>query len=251
MARTLIFAAVAAASLGAVALADTTIPANVAAAVADASRPAADKARDAERKPAEMLAFAEVKPGAKVADLMPGGGYFTKLFSAAVGPTGAVYAFQPAEFAPFSKTPLAASGSKPDPARPNVTFLTAPMNAFSAPEPLDVVWTAQNYHDMHDGFMKPTDVAVVNKAVFRALKPGGVYVILDHAATDGTGLAATDTLHRIDPAVVRAEVEAAGFKYDGETKVLRNATDDHSLNVFKPEIRGKSDQFVFKFRKPG
>jgi predicted methyltransferase len=235
---------------GAVALA-AAIPANIAAAVADPGRPATDTAKDAERKPAEMLAFAGIKPGDKVVDMIPGKGYFTKLFSAAVGASGKVYAFTPAEFAKFSKTPLPANGAPGDPDRPNVIFLTAPANSFSTPEPVDVVWTSQNYHDLHDDFAQPADLAQVNKAVFNALKPGGVYVILDHVAAAGSGLSATNTLHRIDPAVVKTEVEAAGFKFDGETDVLSNPADDHTKKVFDPAIRGKTDQFVFRFRKPG
>jgi predicted methyltransferase len=243
-------AAVALACSGAAALA-ADIPANVAAAVADPSRPADDRARDADRKPAEMLAFAGVKPGDKVVDFIPGKGYFTKLFSAAVGPNGKVYAYLPAEFAKFAKNPLPANGAPGDPNRPNVTFLTAPANSFATPEPVDVVWTSQNYHDLHDDFAKPADIAQVNKAVFNALKPGGVYVVLDHAAAAGSGLSATDTLHRIDPAVVKSEVEAAGFAFDGESDVLANPADDHTKKVFDPSIRGKTDQFVFRFKKPG
>ncbi len=225
--------------------------ANAAAAVADTNRPADDVKRDVDRKPADMLAFAGVKPGDKVADLIPGGGYFSRLFSTAVGEKGAVYAFTPAEFAKFSKAPLPANGAHPDPKRPNITFLTAPMNDFATPEKLDVVWTSQNYHDLHDSFAAPTDVAKVNKAIFEALKPGGVYIVLDHAAVDGSGLTATDTLHRIDSAAVRKEVEAAGFRYAGELDVLRNPADPRTANVFDKSIRGHTDQFVLKFIKPG
>ncbi len=253
MARRLLLAAavLALGGVGAVALAAPNIPANVAAAVADPARPAEDVARDAERKPAEMLAFAGVKPGDKVVDLIPGGGYFTRLFSAAVGAKGTVYAFDPAEFAQFSKKPLPANGAPWDPSRPNVTFLIGPVNSFSTPQPVDIVWTAQNYHDLHDDFAKPADLAQINKAVFKALKPGGVYIVLDHAALAGSGLSATNTLHRIDPATVKAEVEAAGFKYEGETRAVRNPADPLTAKVFDPSIKGKTDQFVFKFRKPG
>ncbi len=253
MARKLILAAAAALVLGgsgAIALAATVIPANIAAAVTDTKRPADETARDADRKPAEMLAFAGVKPGDAVVDLIPGKGYFTRLFSVAVGPKGKVYAFLPAEFAKFAKTPLPANGAPWNPAWPNVTFLTAPANSFATPEPVDVVWTSQNYHDLHDDFAKPAEVAVINRAVFNALKPGGVFIILDHVAADGSGLSATNTLHRIDPAAVKSEVEAAGFKYEGETTILRNPADPHTAIVFDPSIRGKTDQFVFKFRKP-
>lgn len=254
MSRTLIFVAaalMAAGSLTVAARAASDIPAYVVAAVADPNRPATDSQRDAARKPAEMLAFAGVKPGDKVADLIPGSGYFTRLFSAAVGPAGAVYAFMPVEFPLSPKTPMPANGAKPDPLRPNITVVTGSANSFSAPEPLDIVWTAQNYHDLHDSFTKPADLTLINAAIFKALKPGGVYIVLDHAALPGSGLTATNTLHRIDPATVRAEVEAAGFRFEGESTVLRNPADPHTIKVFDPSIRGKTDQFVFKFRKPG
>jgi predicted methyltransferase len=227
-----------------------TVPANIAAAVADPARPADDTKHDADRKPADMLAFAGVKTGDKVADVIPGGGYFCRLFSAAVGPKGAVYGYMPSEFAKFSKTPLPATGTHPDTARPNITFLTGPMNSFATPEKLDIVWTSQNYHDLHDDFAAPSDLAVINKAVFAALKPGGVYIVLDHSAADGSGLAATNTLHRIDAAQVKKEVEAAGFKFEGESNALRNPADPRTANVFDASIRGHTDQFIYKFRKP-
>ena len=246
-------AVMAVAGLAFVARAEPMIPANIAAAVADPSRPADDVSRDALRKPGAMLAFAQVAPGQRIGELIPGKGgegYFTRLFSAAVGPTGVVYAFTPAEFAHFSKTPLPPSGTHLDPARPNVVFETGPVNDFAMPQALDLVWTSQNYHDLHDSFAQPADLAKVNAAIFKALKPGGLYVVLDHAALPGSGLSATETLHRIDPAVVRAEVEAAGFKFDGESDVLHNPDDPHTAKVFDPSIRGKTDQFVFRFRKP-
>jgi predicted methyltransferase len=226
------------------------VPANVAAAVADSGRTADDKGRDAERKPAEMLEFAKVRPGETVVDFMPGGGYFTRLFSAAVGPKGKVYAFIPSEVAGFSKKPLPASGSTPDPTHPNVVALVGPVMGFAPPTPVDLVWTSQNYHDLHDPFMGPADMAKFDAAVFKALKPGGLFVILDHAAAAGSGVSATNTLHRIDPEVVKQEVTAAGFVYEGETDVLRNPADDHTKKVFDASIRGHTDQFVFKFRKP-
>jgi predicted methyltransferase len=219
------------------------------AAVSDANRPKEDIQRDAERKPADMLAFAGVKPGDKVADLIPGKGYFTRLFADVVGPKGVVYAYEPSEFAKFSKSPLPANGAHPDPARPNIVFLTGPVNDFATPQKLDIVWTSQNYHDLKDSFTAPADTARVNKAVFAALKPGGVYIVLDHVALPGTPNV-TETLHRIDPAIVRKEVEAAGFVFDGETDVLRNPADPHDIKVFDPSIRGRTDQFVYRFRKP-
>jgi len=230
--------------------AEPAAPAYIAQAVANPARPKEDIDRDAARKPGDMLEFAGIKPGQTVVDLMPGKGYFSKLFSSAVGPNGKVYAFQPAEFAKFAKTPFPANGTVPDSAWPNVVFVSAPINDFAVPTQADVVWTAQNYHDMHDSFMGPADLAKVNAAVFKALKPGGYYVILDHAAAAGSGLSATDTLHRIDPASVKAEVTAAGFKFVGESKVLANPDDNHTLKVFDPSLRGHTDQFIYKFRKP-
>jgi predicted methyltransferase len=143
------------------------VSANITAAVADAGRTADDKGRDADRKPAEMLEFARVRPGETVVDFLPGGGYFTRLFSPAVGPKGRVYAFVPTEVAGFSKKPLPANGSSPDPAHPNVTYLVAPVMQFSTPTPVDLVWTSQNYHDLHDPFMGPADMAKFNAAETR------------------------------------------------------------------------------------
>jgi predicted methyltransferase len=226
----------------------TTAP-NIAAAVANPSRPPEDKARDADRKPAEMLAFAGVKDGDFVADLIPGAGYFTKLFSTAVGTKGKVYAFYPTELdAAMAKRDKSIPGA--DSNFPNVTILHQPLASFTAPEPLDIVWTSQNYHDMHDKFMGPPNIAAVNKAVFAALKPGGVFIVLDHAAADGSGLGATETLHRIDEAAVKKEVEAAGFVLESESNALRNPKDPRTAKVFDPSIRGHTDQFILKFRKP-
>jgi predicted methyltransferase len=220
------------------------------AAVADTTRPEADTKRDADRKPAEMMAFMGLKPGDKIVDFIPGNAqYFTKLFSDVVGPKGVVYAYVPSEFAQFSKTPLPPSGSRPYPNRPNIVFLVSPANDFSTPEPVDIVWIAQNYHDLKDSFAKPADIALVNKAVFKALKPGGEYVVLDHVALPNTP-GDTEKLHRIDPAVVKAEVEAAGFVFVSATEVLRNPSDPHDKNVFDASIRGHTDQFVYRFRKP-
>jgi len=226
------------------------IPAYITAAVANPDRPEADTKRDADRKPAESVAFAGIKPGDKVADLIPGRGYFTKIFSKVVGPKGWVYAYYPSNIdAIYTKNGL----TFPVPANPkypNVSVIHAPAEKFVAPEKLDVVWTSQNYHDMHDKFFGPADLGAVNKAVYDSLKPGGTYVVLDHVAEAGSGLRDTDTLHRIDPAVVKKEVEAAGFVFVGESKVLADPADDHTKKVFDSSIRGKTDQFIFKFKKP-
>ena len=221
-----------------------------AAAVADPARPAADMALDSARHPGEILAFARLRPGQTVVDFFPGGGYFTRLFSTVVGPKGTVYAFTPAELGAMMKKPLPANGSQPDAARPNVVALVAPVADFSTPKPVNLVFTAQNYHDLHDPFMGPADLARFNGAVFKSLKRGGYYLVLDHAAPDGSGLSATNTTHRIDAAVVKAEITAAGFRFVGESKVLRNPADDRTKLVFDPSIRHHTDQFVYLFRKP-
>lgn len=226
------------------------LPANIAAALSDPSRPAADMVRDKDRHPGEVLAFAGVKSGAKVADLIPGGGYFTRILSKAVGSKGKVYAYVPDELTKLAKREPAVNAIARDPAYSNVKVILNTLPNFGAPEKLDLVFTAQNYHDMHNKFMGPADLGAVNRQVFRALKPGGVYLVLDHVANAGSGLRDTETLHRIDPAVVKAEVTAAGFVFEGESRVLRNAADPRAANVYDAGIRGKTDQFVYKFRKP-
>jgi predicted methyltransferase len=211
-----------------------------------AGRPAARR----QRKPAECLAFAGVKPGDRVADIIPGTGYFTRLFSKAVGPKGYVYAYIPSDIdAVYAKHGMKVPPPG-DPNYPNVSYIHAPIEKFVTPEKLDIAWTSQNYHDLHDRFFGPPDINKVNKAIYDSLKPGGVFVVLDHAAEKGSGLRDTDTLHRIDEAAVKSEVEAAGFKLVAESEVLRNPDDSHAAKVFDPSIRGKTDQFILKFRKP-
>jgi predicted methyltransferase len=124
------------------------------------------------------------------------------------------------------------------------------VNQFSAPERLDLLWTALNYHDLHDEFMGPADIRALNRSFFNSLKPGGVFMVIDHAASSGSGLRDTESLHRIDPMTLRSEIEAAGFAFEAQNDNLHNAADDHSKMVFDPLVRGTTDQFVFKFRKP-
>jgi predicted methyltransferase len=236
-----------AATAGAFALANAVIaaPGYLASAVANPARPATDTARDAARKPAEVLAFSGVKPGDKVLELIPGGGYFTRLFSGAVGPRGAVYTAVP----PANPETGAAASLTPNPAWPNVTPITLKLGELGASGPFDVIFTAQNYHDLHLARLH-LDVPAADKQFFAALKPGGLLVIEDHAAIDGSGLDAPDKLHRIDEAVVKQEVEAAGFVLVAESDVLRNPADPRTALVFDPAIRGHTDQFLLKFRKP-
>lgn len=218
------------------------------AAISDKGRPEADTKRDADRKPAEMLDFAGVRPGQTVADLIPGGGYFTRLFAKAVGPTGKVFAITNAP--PPNAPPPAINAIAADPQYGNITLVPIGADGFKAPEQVDVFWTAQNYHDLYLTQFN-LNVPAVTKQIYDAVKPGGVFIVLDHAAAPGADVVKTaNTLHRIDPASVRKTVEAAGFKFEGETKVLANPADDHTKGVFDPAVRGKTDQFIYKFRKP-
>lgn len=214
-------------------------------ALADPRRPAEEVARDPLRHPAEMLAFAGVAPGWKVADIRPGAGYFSRLFATVVGPEGRVYAFVP------NRTAERENGAADTLVETygNVTRVNGALDAMSFPEPLDLILTSQEYHDFHIPAFE-TDVARMNAAAFAALKPGGVYMIIDHSGRDGTGNTEVRSLHRIEGAFLRHEVEAAGFVFDGESRVLANPADDRTLSVFDPAIRGRSDQFVYRFRKP-
>jgi predicted methyltransferase len=227
------------------------IPSYVTAAIVDPAR-GKDSDADARRHPAELAVFAQVKPGETVVDLIPGGGYFTRIFSQIVGPKGHVYAVWPNEYAKedSDEVPLTQALAK-DPHFANVTVLFEPAAQFTIPVKADVIWTSQNYHDYPDPFMGPTDPKLLDAAVFSALKPGGVFIVVDHVAEAGSGVRDTNTLHRIDPAVVMAQVPAAGFTFDGGSDVLRNPADDHKLKVFDSAIRGHTDQFAFRFRKPG
>jgi predicted methyltransferase len=232
------------ASLAFVGAARAQLPDYVAKAVADPGR-AQDRQLDDRRKVAEIVAFSETKPGDRVVDLIPGSGYFTRVFSKVVGSTGRVYAIWPREYdeSPDKVKAFAAEYG-------NIDVLMQAAAKLTTPQPVDVVFTSQNYHDYPDKFMGPTDPALLNAAVFAALRPGGVYLVVDHTAEAGSGLRDTDTLHRIDPAFVKKQVLDAGFEYVGESTVLRNPADDHKLKVFDETIRGHTDQFAYKFRKP-
>jgi predicted methyltransferase len=209
----------------------------------------ADALTDPAMKAPEVIAFIGVKPGDRVADIVAG--RFVRALSAAVGPKGKLYAVEPTEMVKAHPEVLVIMKSITDqPAYANVEVITAPTNTPGLPAKLDAVFIRQDYHDLHDKFMGPADLAAFNRAVFAALKPGGVYVVLDHAAEPGSGLRDTETRHRIDPATVKAEVTAAGFKLDGESAILANPADDHTKFVFDPAVRGKTDQFLLRFRKP-
>jgi predicted methyltransferase len=242
---------------GAALLASTAIgfaapTAQMKAAVADSSRPAADTARDENRKPAEMLAFAGIGPGKVVVDMLPGSGYFTRIFAKAVEPGGRVYAYFGSQYDARLKT----QGKDPDNqfadlkgAYKNLGVIHGPLPQFVTPEPVDVVWTSQNYHDMHNKAYA-MDVAEVNKAIYKSLKPGGFFVIIDHKAAETAGDDVTEKLHRIKESTTKQEVEAAGFKLVAEGHDLNYTTDNGTERVFEADVKGKTNQFMLKFQKP-
>ena len=247
-------------------------PAYVQAALADPARTQADRDSDAMRKPADMVDFAGIKPGMKVVDISPGGGYFTRIFAKVVGANGKVYAVsnpprqRPAGAPPggaMAGPPAGMAGPPPGGAAagppvpppplnqgyPNVTLVaTAPIvQGFTLPEKVDVMWTSRNYHDFKNA---SPDLSAFNKAVFDGLKPGGIFIVLDHAADEGDTPDVTSRLHRIQASRVKTDVVAAGFKLVGESDVLRNPQDDHKGRNAETDIRGHSDQFILKFQKP-
>lgn len=225
------------------------------AALASPDRPAADREQDARRKPAELLAFAGIAPGMTVMDAFSAGGYYTELLSRIVGEDGKVIAYNNPPYAKFAEKGIAAryDGNR----LPNVEQLTTDVDKLElAPRSLDAVIFVMSFHDLYwrpaDGSWPPTDPAQMLAKLHAALKVGGVVVVQDHVATPGGDTAeVVDKLHRIDPAVVRREFEKAGFAFDGESAMLAHPDDDHTKLVFDPAIRGQTDQFVFRFRRPG
>ncbi len=234
------------------AFAGVAVSASIRDAVADKSRPAADTQRDEQRKPAATMAFAGVKPHSTIIELIPGGGYFTRLLSKAVGPKGHLVAYVPAlrpdapPDTPDRSLPIKAIVAEGG--YGNVSILVQPIRALQLPAGADLVWTSDNYHDVKNA--QGIDMLAFNKSVFDALKPGGVYLVIDHAAAADAPADVTSTLHRIRADTVKQEVLAAGFVLDSQSDLLHNTTDSHDLAVFNEAIRGKTDQFILKFRKP-
>lgn len=244
--KTLLAVSIAAAAMAVAVQAQTLVhdpkpSAAVKAAVADPARPAADTMRDANRKPAEVVAVSGLKPGQTVIELGSGGGYYTRILAKTVGPKGKVIAIvgpQPQASATLMKL-------QPD--YPNLSIVADDMTKMSnVPEKADMVWTTDNYHDFHNRL----DMAAFNKAMFDSLKPGGIFLVEDHAAAPGAGATVTSTLHRIDPATVRQEVTAAGFKLIRTSDILANPADDHTKLNRDGDIRGRTDRFIFVFQKP-
>ena len=216
-----------------------------ASAVAAADRSDDDRKMDARRQPAKLLDFAGIKPGMTVLDLMAGGGYTTELLARAVGKSGKVYAVNSPTAPEKAVNTLAERLKKP--ALANVTAVSAPIDG-PFPEGVhpDLVTFVLNYHDTT---FLPIDRAKMNKAVFDGLKPGGTYVIVDHAAKAGDGATVGKSLHRIEESTVIAEVEAAGFRKESEADFLRQPSDPKDQPFFKMEDK-PVDQFVLKFKKP-
>jgi predicted methyltransferase len=204
-------------------------------------------------KLSELIRFARVEAGSTVIDIYPGGGDWIRLFSDIVGPEGQVTSFVPGEVADFKSDPVGSMRTlAKEPGRENVEAVSADLVAMAeATQPADVVWLHLFYHDLHTALIqkKGATAADFNRAVYKRLKPGGFYVIVDHAAAAGTGLSDAQSLHRIDPASVREEVEAAGFVLDAESTILANKDDSHSIKVFDPAIKGETDRFVYRFLK--
>jgi len=201
-----------------------------------------------------LIRFARVDAGSTVIDVYPGDGDWTRFFSDVVGPEGRVNSFVPAEVADFKNDPVGRMRAlAKEPGRENVEAVSADLLAISAAtQPADVVWLHLFYHDLHTALMqkKGATAADFNRAVYDRLKPGGFYVIVDHAAASGAGARDAQSLHRIDPASVREEVEAVGFVLDAESTMLANKDDPHAVKVFDSSIKGETDRFAYRFQKP-
>jgi predicted methyltransferase len=204
-------------------------------------------------KQSGLIRFAGVDAGATVIDVYPGSGEWTRIFSDAVGREGRVYSFVPAEVVHFKNDPLGLMRAlAQEPGRANVEAVSARLTALrEVTEPADVLWLHLFYHDLHTALIEDTGVTAdtFNRAVHAALKPGGRYVIVDHRAADGTGTSDAQSMHRIDPAAVCQEVEAAGFVLDAQSAMLSSKGDPHSSKVFDPSIEGKTDRFAYRFVK--
>ena len=205
-------------------------------------------------KISELIRFARVDAGSTVIDVYPGDGDWTRRFSGAVGPEGRVYSFVPTEVAHFKNDPVGLMRKlAKEPGRENVQAVSAELVAMTrVTQPADVLWLHLFYHDLHTPLIqaKGATAAAFNRAVYERLKPGGFYVVIDHADSVGRGVGDAPSLHRIEPGAVRAEVEAAGFVLDEESAMLANKDDSHSVKVFDPAIKGKTDRFAYRFVRP-
>ncbi len=218
-----------------------------AAVLADPDRPAADRARDGDRKPDQVLQFLGIGPGTKVADLLAGGGYYTRILVKAVGEEGEVYAGNNPFYMRFVAKPW--SELLATPAFQHVQRIDGRVEQMALPQDgsLDAVIMVLAYHDL---FLTDEDINKINARIFATIKPGGVYGIIDHHAQEGSGTTAVKSLHRIEESVITKEVTAAGFVLAKKGDFLQNPKDDHTKIVFDPGIRGKTDRVVLRFEKP-
>jgi predicted methyltransferase len=222
-------------------------PANIKRAVESPARPADQRARDADRKPAETLMLAEIAEGERVVELAAFGHYWTNMLVEAVGSAGHVYMVDMPWIERFGGEPARAF----DAAHENATFTQAHYNQMQLPTNVDAVLMVQFYHDLkRANASESVDTADMNRKIFAALKPGGIYLVVDHNAEAGSGWRDAGTLHRIDPATIKCEVTAAGFELVQDSKLLANPADDHKQNMRSEGIRGRTDQAVLVFRKP-
>lgn len=253
----LTMAAVVLAALGpaGIAAAESAAPDPIAAALESPDRPEADRAQDERRHAREFLEFAGIEPGMRVLDAFAASGYYTELLSRIVGPGGAVIAYNNPAYAQFAAKGIEAryAGGR----LPNVQQVTEEVDQLALPPgSLDAVIFVMSFHDMYwrpaDGSWARTDPMQMLRKLHAALKVGGVVIVQDHVAAPGGDTAeVVDKLHRIDPEVVRRDFKAAGFALEAESPMLAHPDDDHTKGVFDPAIRGRTDQFVFKFRRPG
>jgi predicted methyltransferase len=221
-------------------------------AVADPARPADHREADALRKPADTLAFSGVRPGMTVGEFYPGGGYFTFMLSDVVGPSGHVYGIENDRW----KEAVGANEKVVKAVKvKNVSIEARPFGTVDFPKPLDLAWVTQNYHDLKIAKYGPgghaVDTVAFDRAVYKALKPGGIFFILDHQGAANLTAADIEKMHRINRDIVVKEVTSAGFKLAAEGNFLRRPGDDHTKPIFDPSIRGHTDQYALKFVKPG
>lgn len=212
-------------------------------AVESPTRKPQQRARDFDRKPAELLTLSGIKPGDRVVEFASFGQYMTGMLSDIVGPKGKIYMYD----LPYTEKRYGAASRAFVATHPNAQYQLVNYNVLKLPRHIDIVYMVLYYHDL---FINHIDTASLNARIFKALKPGGIYFIVDHNAIPGSGTRYTKALHRIDPAVIRKEVTAAGFELVTQSKLLAHPDDDHTRIVFTPGLRGRTDQTVFKFRKP-
>jgi predicted methyltransferase len=224
----------------------------IARAMKDKSRPGRDIARDVRDNTSKVLSFVGVEPKQFVVDFLPFRGYYTRLFASMVGEEGHVFAAIPDALTKIERIEKGRAEIEAFAVDlPNLTLIDGrPELAGSPPHPVDVFFISQNYHDLHDEFMGPVDIAAFNRSVFQCLKPGGKYIIIDHAAANSASPDVTETLHRIQPAVVRDEVEASGFVYKSKSTALANERDPKTGSIFGRTTRYHTDRFILKFERP-